>query len=543
MTEFMIDIEALTEQKSKMYSIIEEIQNEEKYLRLTKKYFQIHKMKLNKSHEEIGAEYIDFVCDIVYEKFGKAVTSRDVHSIRGKVTTLSWRLKTRWVAACMDSLENKKPKFIQKEYEDLQKEYLKYDGEILRTDVDIKDPKEIIEQRINYLKEWNSNIEYPITDFPYLEELSLSKIKSAFTHDLVLCVTEVLKEKYNYDINRMVVKNVRGLPTGIFAPHSTGRTTNIMNVQKSEELRYDSKVLDTKGQSGSQIDISYSFTLNGVDEDKERVEGKGELVEVVSSTEKKVQTDELEPLKILLVNKDTEKKAMSKIFLDKQDLALIRYAFGFENADPYQCKFKVYLSEILDHLEITKSKDNYERIKNRLLKLPYYTFYTKKVDGTGDVKKECTFNVFKSISIEKDAEGRLVVEIQKNLVDEIEDRGTELIYKKELQKLKTHQAKDLAFFLEGRRIQLIASGCDVKNQYYKYDLDFLKWYITITKKTLRKEMQEVEAAFKEIMENQFIIKDYKVGNSHFEVLFYEDIERRKLIFKNTILSLPEYLTK
>lgn len=532
MSEYMVDVDALTERKSKVYSLIEEIQNEKSYLKLTKRYFEVYKIKENKPHDEIGAEYIDFVCDVVDEKFGKVSNARDVQTLRNNVTTLSWRLKTRWVKACVESLDNKRSKFIKKEYEDLQKEYVKYDGEILRTDLNIKKPEEIIEYRTKTLKEWASSVECPITDFPYLEELSLSKIKSAFTHDLVLCITNVLKEKYKYDLNNMVVKNVSGLPTGLFAPLARGVKKNVMNVQKTQELSYESKVIDTKGQTGSHIDVQYSFSLN--DDGNEVVDAKdfnkSEVLEEFS--------DGVEPLKILLVNKETEKKAMPKIFLDKQDLAIIRFAFGYQILNSY----KLPLSEILDHLNIKKNKENYKRIKDRLLKLPYYTFYTKKLDDSGEIEKETTFNLFQSISIEKDVSGRLLVEVKKATVDEIEKRGTEILYRKELQKLKTHQATDLAFFLEGRRVQLITTGCDVKSKYYKFDLDFLKWYITLTKKTLRQQMNEVKAAFEEIKENQFIIKDYRVANSHFEVLFYEDIEKRKLIFKNTILSLPEYLS-
>ena len=48
-----------------------------------------------------------------------------------------------------------------------------------------------------------------------------------------------------------------------------------------------------------------------------------------------------------------------------------------------------------------------------------------------------------------------------------------------------------------------------------------------------------EEGFKEIMQNQFIIKKYEMNHSSFDVWFYEGIEKRKLLLNNTILSLPE----
>lgn len=54
-------------------------------------------------------------------------------------------------------------------------------------------------------------------------------------------------------------------------------------------------------------------------------------------------------------------------------------------------------------------------------------------------------------------------------------------------------------------------------------------------------MEYLELGFSEIKENQFIIKDYKRGNSYFDVYFYEDFEKRKRLINNTILSLPDYM--
>lgn len=61
--------------------------------------------------------------------------------------------------------------------------------------------------------------------------------------------------------------------------------------------------------------------------------------------------------------------------------------------------------------------------------------------------------------------------------------------------------------------------------------------VDINKKKEAKE--KISAVLDEIIENQFILKSYEIGSASFNIHFYESDERKKLLIKKTIISLPE----
>lgn len=496
--------------------ILHAIYETDKFRLLTKRYFELFMIKENKSTEEIKPQYMEFIYKTISEKFENVENSQDVRDLRQATSSLLWRLKQRWTKSALDSLDKNTNKLLRREYLYLRNEFLK-NGRVIS--MNIEKPEEIINIREEFLKEWCSNINYNASDYPYLDELSISKINSAFTHDLIICITEILKNEYDFDINKIIIKSPVGLPAGLFTPFSRGRKSNVLGVSKVDKLAYKSNDYDTKNEEGQIVDVSYEFSTRP------------------QTNLDKNDLNNIEPLILELIDEEKEKKALSKLFLDKQDLAIIRFAYSYS----YLNSYSLYVSDIIKFLGITENKNNYRNIENRLLKLPYYTFYTKEYYDNGDFS-ETTFNLFSRIHIKKDDSGRKIVQITKAFVEEVEKRSSEIMYRNELKKLKSHQAIDLAYFLEGKRSFLISTGANIKTEYYRFDMDFLKFYIHMnSKKTFKQKMEELELAFHEIKENQFIIKDYKMGNSYFEVLFYEDIEKRQLLLNNTILSLPEYL--
>lgn len=507
--------EAQFKSLSKTDRILHAIYETDKFRLLTKRYFELFMIKENKPTQEIKPQYMDFIYKTIGEKFEKVENSQDVRDLRHVTNTVLWKLKKRWAKSALDSLEKKPNKLLKKEYLSLRNEVLKH-GKIVSMNID--KPEDIITIREEFFKEWCSNINNNVSDYPYLDELSISKINSAFTHDLIMCVTEILKNEYEFDINKIVINSPVGLPAGLFTPYSRGRKANVLGVSKVDRLAYKSKDYDTKNEDGQIVDVSYEFSTTP----KTNIDSN--------------DLNNIKPLILELIDEKKEKKALSKLFLDKQDLTIIRFAYSYS----YLNSYSLYVSDIIKFLGITDSKHNYRNIENRLLKLPYYTFYTKEIDDNGDVS-ETTFNLFSRINIKKDNTGRKVVQITKAFVEEVEKRNAEIMYRSELKKLKSHQSVDLAYFLEGKRSYLISTGANIKTEYFRFDMDFLKFYIHINnKKTFKQRMLELELAFNEIKENQFIIKDYIMGNSYFEVLFYEDIEKRQLLLNNTILSLPDY---
>ncbi|EII6832990.1 hypothetical protein I4O28_06055 [Clostridioides difficile] len=492
------------------------IYDNDRFKMITRKYFEIFRLR-GMSAEEISLEFEKFLYSLISDKFKKINTVNDVKKLRNQENSSSLKLKKRWSDMTLDSLSEdnkssrkKSSKYLKKELEIVESEYLK-SGRIISAGV--KNPKELEEQRKDFLDEWKSSSNYNICDYPYLQELSISKINSAFIHDILMCITEVLKDDYDFDINKIAIKTPPHISPGIFLPFTKGKRYSHLNVKKNEN-EYMSDDYSAKNLSGKQMNFFYKFSIG--------------------------QDENIENLKLELINPDTEKRALPKIYLDKQDLEIIRFVYTYSHMN----SFSFYLGDLVKYLGLSDGKKNYINIKNRLLKLPYYTFYSNQTNDKGELKYEISFNLFSSTTIVNDENNnnRELVKITKSFIEEVERVNTDIMYRNELEKLQLTQSINLAYFLEGRRSFLISCGEDIKNKSFRYDIEDLKFDVHLNKsKTVKQNMEYLELGFNEIKENQFIIKDYKRGNSYFDVYFYEDFEKRKRLINNTILSLPDYM--
>ncbi|MCG6291069.1 hypothetical protein, partial [Vibrio vulnificus] len=130
------------------------------------------------------------------------------------------------------------------------------------------------------------------------------------------------------------------------------------------------------------------------------------------------QDENIENLKLELINPDTEKRALPKIYLDKQDLEIIRFVYTYSHMN----SFSFYLGDLVKYLGLSDGKKNYINIKNRLLKLPYYTFYSNQTNDKGELKYEISFNLFSSTTIVNDENNnnRELVKITKSFIEEVE---------------------------------------------------------------------------------------------------------------------------
>lgn len=485
------------------------IYDNDRFKMITRKYFEIFRLK-GMPAEEISLQFEDFLYRIIYDKLKSINSGTEVKKLRSYENMSSWKLKQRWAKMALDSLDKKGKKYLKNELDTVKNEYIKT-GRIVSAGV--KTPEELLEIRKDFLEKWTSNNTYNICDYPYLQELSESKISSAFTHDILICITEVLKNEYDFDINKIEVKTPPHLAPGIFLPITKGKKYTHINVKKNKDS-YLSEDYQAKSFLGIQTNFSYEFSFH------------------------QSLDDVVENLKLELINQETEKRALPKIYLDKQDLEIIRFVYTYSHMH----SFSFYLGDLIKYLGLSDGKNNYVNIRNRLLKLPYYTFYVNQVKDTGELKSEMSFNLFSRVMISKDENDREFIEITKSLIKEVEKVNTDIMYKNELKKLTLVQSINLAYFLEGKRYTLIAAGENIRNKSFRYNIEDIKFDVHLSnKKTLKQNMDYLEAGFNEIKENQFIIKDYKRGLSHFDVFFYEDVEKRKLLINNTILSLPDYI--
>lgn len=492
--------------------IINEISDEPRFKLITQNFKLIYQEKASMSNEQILNDYACFLYETISAKFNnKAILSKvDLKRLRETSRINSWKLKKRLYKNAMDSLQNNSNKLLNKEYIQACEDYENHKK--VKSLLNVETPNDLLEERKAFLDTWSSSIEYSISSYPYLKELTEKRIKTAFEQDIIFCVLEFIRYQYNYDINMIVLKTPAGMSPGLFIPHKRGRKPNTLAVTKKGD-NFESKKYDVEDINGNELDTFYEFSM-----------GENE-------------TEKCEALKLELTNKETEKKALTRLYLDELDLNIIRFVYTYS----YKQKIPFYISDLLKYLGVSDSKANYKRVEDRLIKLPYYTFYTEKYDKRTDSKKRSSFNLFTRVDIETElSTKKRAANVTKAYVEEVEIVSTELMYKKELNKLKLEQSRNLAFFLEGRRSFEISNGVDIKNKKYTYSIDYLKWYVHLdNKKSLRYNMLYLEEGLKEIMKNQFIIKKYEINQSSFDVWFYEGFEKRMGLLNNTILSLEE----
>ena len=496
---------------SKTEMLLQIIHDKTEFKSLSQRYFEIFMVKEGLTKDELKQQYMDFFCSVIDEQFIDVHSVEDVVNLRNKLKSSTSRLKKRWAKMAMESLEKKTNKFLNKEYLELRNELIKK-KEIISEK--IKTPEDIIPLREATLKEWSCKVFKNVTDFIYLEDLSINKIKSAFSNDLTVCVIETLRFDYGYDINKIMINSPVGLAPGLFINYSRGKRKNYHKVSKFElgDI-YKTDNYTTKNEDGNIIDVGYEFHPHNPSNELTSV---GEFI-------------------YDLLDEKRGERVLPKIFLDQQDLAIIRLAYSNGNSDLSELN----ILDIIKFLGLADSSYNYKKIEEKCLKLPYYTFYTEKVNEEGHTSRR-TYVLFTSVEVVEIKKGKKIVKITK-APKEMNKLNIELMYKNELKKLKSYKSVDIAFMLESTRISLIREGKNLSKIYYKFDIDFLRNYVYIDNKTSTKnKILELEPAFKEIKENQFIIKDYRVGDVYFEVLFYENTEKKQLLFNNSILSLPEY---
>lgn len=486
---------------SKIDLIIHAIYDREKFKKITSRFFQVMKIKTDLSNEEIQLLFEDFIYSAISEKIDELEVYEKAKRLRERYRKNVLKLKKRWANTALESLEKKQNTLLKKEFLSVKNEFIE-NGKLI---VDgISCPDDLIEKRRTFLDEWSSNILYNVTDYPYLKELSDKKINNAFEYDLILCITEILMVEYQFDINKVVVKSPVQLAPGLFIPKTAGRKSKKLLIQKKDN-NYISKACDTN-DSGESLVFFYEFSL-----------------------ENKSENDTT----FLKFELDNEKQ----IELDSQDLEIIRYAYTYS-----PLSFNTfYTKDIINYLGLTDTQSNYSRIEEKFLKLPKYTFYTEKKDESGKTISKSRFVLFSRVDFEFDESGRRIIKTQKAFINEIDTVNTEIMYRNELKKLKLPQSKNLAYLLEGIRSYEIFKGIDIKDKSYIFGLDKLKKYVHFKSNKTKENMQIVEDGLKEILKNQFIIKDYKKCTGYFEIWFYEDVEKRKHLLNNTILSLPDYL--
>ena len=86
----------------------------------------------------------------------------------------------------------------------------------------------------------------------------------------------------------------------------------------------------------------------------------------------------------------------------------------------------------------------------------------------------------------------------------------EIMYKKELEKLKSDDAKSVAYLLEGARLYLISEGIDLSTYIHNIPMREFRKYMKVDINKKKEAKTLISKVLDEIIENQFILKSYEI---------------------------------
>ncbi len=162
--------------------ILHAIYNNAKFKLITQKFLEIYKIKYEFSKEETIMSWDKFLGDIINNNLELFQTTAGVRKLRKNHTETARDLKLRWIESTKRSLNKKTTTLLKKELKDIKKAYITT-GEL---PYGLKKAEDIIDIRLNFLKDWASSVRNPVIEFPYLLDLTDSKIASALKHDIIL---------------------------------------------------------------------------------------------------------------------------------------------------------------------------------------------------------------------------------------------------------------------------------------------------------------------------------------------------------------------
>lgn len=467
-------------------TILTAIYETDKLKQIAKNFLDVKKIKKEDNVKVIAKDFKTIVFNTINENVDDFLNEYGIKTLRKKIGNSTLKLKSRWYQNAInnyliDEIEHSKVNFVKTGM--VSNEFANID--ILK------------KNRLDFLNNWKSDIKYNITDFPYLHKLSDKKIENAFKNDIILCITEELMNEYNFNIENMIIKTPEPVAPSLFISVKSGRKkeVNINNIKyKSDSLSI------IENEEGDRTEYFYEI---------EKIENEDEFFNL---------------------------KLNNNYKLDQQDLDIIRYAYTYSYHD-----FNTFnTNDVLRFLSLSKNKRNQEKIENKFLKLPKYTFYAEKVSPDGNITSKTVFNLFSGVNITINEEtGERIINTAKSNLFRLNPFSMEIMYKKELQKLKSEETKSIAYFLEGRRLYLISQGIDLKENPQNITLREFKKFIKINLNKPKEAVTLVSKVLDEIINSQFILKSYEIKYYSFFINFYESDERKQLLLDKTIILPPE----
>ncbi|WP_336770410.1 hypothetical protein [Bacillus bombysepticus] len=443
--------------------------------------------------EEIEKQTFGDIEDIVAYLYEQNFKNKDAKEELIKLKAYSFnRTKKRWAQNAIKDydkkVKRKNKKELLSEYS-LLKDYYDKNGEKLFQQQfnNHTSPESVIEERKQLLLQWSVSEEKSLSSYPYLHQKTKKQIENAILTDITMIIgMTLLNEELNTNSPNIVLET----PFSAIENPIFGNTRG--------KVKFKKNAVEEKNDNKEFYSNEYSLS----DGKKYNLLVSKEYVQELNNNVK-----DLDPMDY-------------KIFLEVMSHR--------DNSFTTQRAIIIKIGDLVKKLYSSDTVKNYEAVTERLLKMGNFRMTSMADDGQINL-----VSIFSDVKITPQPNGNNIARIvvSDSVYNDYIQRQTVLVYKEKVDTLSIDLAHHLIFILQKERMI-----CYQANLEYSINRDLLYFsgYIRFKKRTKTENIKELEKAFNEIIDRQFIVKSYKRIRDTFQIDFYpvEEQEAKDLLEDN-----------
>lgn len=376
--------------------------------------------------------------------------------------------KKRYLASVLKELdkEGKNPKYILKEW----KEFIAYKEKYPTNNIFPFSSKEtFVNTRIEEIETWANDPDSSLTQFLYIRSLTENQVRKAFEYEILIHILEKVLKDYGGSIKSYIIEH-----PNIFIEKPIFSTKfDVKNVLKSSdknEVFYESNLGDSV--------VKYFIPTPH----------EGNLLE--------------------------NKVYATYHNLDSDDLKKCNYILSLRGNDFITSKkIKVYFTDLLKYLNLTKATKNYDSIKKQFERLS-----KSRVEFVSE-KEKLIITFFQSIYISEQIPRKSYIEftVSDFLYDQIVNQETCRYYKNQIESFKNDISTLLIGRLQKDRLKHYNLSSSYKEK-YSY-ADFLSFINFSPSYSVKQRLDLIEEGLKEFCQLNIIVKKYSRISNEFIVHF------------------------
>lgn len=448
-------------------------------------YKAIDQKFIDRYNEYLGKEksFKDFYNDVLEDYLSQDLSRDEVREMKNHAKRHLNRTKKRWYENVKNEKESppddpSKYKYILKQVEEYKSLY-KYNIDVINID----DFDKFMQEQLLKVRNWAFDENLLLTDFQYLCNLYTSSIERAFINDLKYLIINIVMNKYDGIINRVISER----PEFVANNPIFGERDKLIN---NGEICVTNDIRTLINEYEVEDDYIIRTVINEND--------------------------------INQIPKELNLKLSNFQSLDEKDSMLFDYINAHRDKSFIKTrKVTIELGNTAKYLYGSNGKKHRELTEKRALRLHSCSI-------SGIIKKEgkvkdtyFKVNLFDSAIIKTDDENskRYIEFIYTNtLYNQIIDSKTVKIYKDQIQNFSNSLSFVIIYPLQKDRIECYTDKTDYTKE---YDYKYFRRKFRFKSKSKEQNMTIISNSLKELKTNKVIVKDYKkIGDSKFEIEFY-----------------------